>query len=158
MGLPLALFFTLAGFFIMNLTGIAGLQASSRTVFSYARDDLIPLSRVWRRISRRSKTPLAAVWVMTGLIILVSLIGLISQIAISAVFNVCAVAFNISSLVPIVCKLLYGKFQRGPLHLGRWSLPLNIWAVSWNLFMSIVFLLPMELPATWENVSGRFLQ
>ncbi|KAH8890418.1 amino acid transporter [Thozetella sp. PMI_491] len=153
MGLPLAIFFTLGGFVIMNLAAIAGLQASSRTVFSYARDDLIPLSRVWRRISRRSTTPLAAVWVMAGLIIFVNLVSLVSQTAINAIFNVCTIAYNLSSLVPLVCKILYGKFQPGPFHLGRWSLPLNIWAVAWNLFMTVVFLLPTELPATAENMN-----
>ncbi len=60
MGRSPAIFFTVAGFLLMNFTAVSGVQASSRTIFSYARDDLIPFSHLWRPIDRRSQTPLAA--------------------------------------------------------------------------------------------------
>jgi amino acid transporter len=148
-----AVFFTLAGFAVMNLVAIPGLQSGSRTIFAFARDDLVPLSRVWRRISKRSQTPVAAVWLYTTLTIAVNLLGLVSDSAIAAVFNICTVALNVSYLLPIVCKLVHGRFERGPWHLGRWSLPLNVVAVVWNFFMSIIFFLPTRMPVTMENVS-----
>ena len=137
----------------MNFTVISGIQASSRTIFSYARDELIPFSHIWSRISPRSQTPLAAVWILTLLVILVSLIALVSQTAISAIFNICAVASNLSCLVPIVSKLAYGKFRRGPFYLGRWSAVVNVVAIAWNLLMGVIFMLPTELPVTPANVS-----
>lgn len=148
-----AVVFTLAGFAVMNLVAVPGLQSGSRTVFAFARDDLVPLARVWRRISPRSRTPVAAVWLYAALEIAVNLLGLVSDTAIGAVFNVCTVALNVSYLVPIVCKLVYGRFERGPWHLGRaWSRALNVVAVGWNLFMGVIFFLPVKLPVTRENV------
>lgn len=149
-----AVFFTLAGFAVMNLVAIPGLQGGSRTIYAFARDDLVPLSRVWRRISPRSQTPVAAVWLYAGLGVAVNLLGLVSHTAISAVFNVCTVALNLSYMLPIVCKMVYGRFERGPWHLGRWGFVVNLVAVVWNVFMSVVFFLPTNMPVTSENVSG----
>lgn len=153
MGRGPAIFFTLAGFAVMNLVAIPGLQSGSRTVFALARDDLLPLSGVWRRISPRSQTPVAAVWVYAALEIAVNLLGLASDTAIGAVFNVCTVALNVSYVIPIVCKMVYGRFERGPWHLGRWSGLANVMAVGWNGFMAVIFFFPTQLPVTPENVS-----
>lgn len=153
MGRTPAIFFTLAGFAVMNLVAIPGLQSGSRTVFALARDDLLPLSGVWKRISPRSHTPVAAVWVYAALEIAVNLLGLASDTAIGAVFNVCTVALNVSYVIPIVCKMVYGRFERGPWHLGRWSGLANVVAVGWNGFMAVIFFFPTNLPVTPENVS-----
>jgi len=56
MGRGPAILFTLCGFLMMNLVAIPGIQAGSRTVFSLARDDLLPFSSVLRRISKRTQT------------------------------------------------------------------------------------------------------
>ncbi|KAK4249480.1 amino acid/polyamine transporter I [Corynascus novoguineensis] len=148
-----AVFFTLAGFAVMNLVAIPGVQAGSRTIFTLARDDLVPLSRILRRVWSRSGAPVAAVWVYAGLVVTVNLLGLVSQTAISAVFNVCAVAFNVSYMLPLVCKMVYGRFERGPWHLGRWSFAANLAAVVWNGFVSVIFFLPTEVPVTGENMN-----
>ncbi|KAJ4297399.1 polyamine transporter tpo5 [Collariella sp. IMI 366227] len=153
MGRAPAIFFTLSGFAVMNLVAIPGLQSGSRTIFAFARDDLVPLSHIWRRISPRSHTPVAAVWLYGALEITVNLLGLASDTAISAVFNVCTVALNVSYLLPIVCKLAYGRFERGPWHLGRWSFAANVLAVVWNVFVSVIFFFPTRLPVTRENMN-----
>ncbi|KAK0730983.1 amino acid permease 2 [Lasiosphaeris hirsuta] len=153
MGRGPAIFFTLCGFFVMNLVAIPGIQSGSRTIFALARDDLLPFSNVWRRISKRSQTPIAAVWIYAALEIAVNLLGLASDTAISAVFNVCTVALNLSYVIPIVCKMMYGRFERGPWHLGRWSTAVNAVAVVWNGFMTVIFFFPTKLPVTPENMN-----
>ncbi|KAK4456983.1 amino acid/polyamine transporter I [Cladorrhinum samala] len=153
MGRGPAIFFTLCGFAVMNLTAVTGIQSGSRTIFAFARDDLLPFSHIWRRISKRSQTPIAAVWLYSALAVSVNLLGLASETAISAVFNICTVALNVSYLAPIVCKLLYGKFQRGPWHLGRLSVPVNLIAVAWNFFIAVIFFFPTKLPVTPENMN-----
>lgn len=153
MGRAPAIFFTLCGFVVMNLVAIPGLQSGSRTIFALARDDLLPFSSVWKQISHRSQTPIAAVWIYAALEITVNLLGLASSTAISAVFNVCTVALNLSYIIPLVCKMMYGRFQPGPWNLGRWSTPVNVIAVAWNGFMTVIFFFPTVLPVTRENVS-----
>jgi len=157
MGRAPAIFFTLSAFIVMNMVAIPGIQSGSRTIFALARDDLLPFSRFWRRISKHSGTPLMAVWMYALLEICVNLLGLASTTAISAVFNVCTVALNVSYMIPIVCKLCYGRFERGPWNMGRWSTLVNVWAVGWNMFMAVIFFLPTVLPIGPENVSCRSL-
>lgn len=147
------IFFTVSAFVIMNFTAIVSIQAGSRTVWAYARDEMIPLSRVWYKINRVTTTPLYAVWVFTISCILIDLIGLGSYITIAAIFNICAIALDWSYCIPIICKMLYGKFEAGPWHLGRASYWINLWAVVWTLFVSVIFILPTVRPVTAQNVS-----
>lgn len=152
-----AVFFTLAGFAVMNLCSIPGIQGGSRTIFAYARDDLLPWSSVWRKLDACSGTPVAAVWLFVVLSVAVNVLGLIGEeAAVAAVFNICTVALNLSYLLPIVCKMAYGRFERGPWHLGRWSWAMNAVAVGWNVFVSVIFFLPTKLPVTNKNVSLHF--
>ncbi|KAM7214816.1 amino acid permease 2 [Rhypophila decipiens] len=153
MGRAPAIFFTLAGFVVMNLVAIPGLQSGSRTIFALARDDLLPFSSVWRQISPWSQTPVAAVWIYAVLEIAVNLLGLASSTAIGAVFNVCTVALNLSYIIPLVCKMLYGRFEKGPWNLGRWSTAVNVVAVAWNGFVAVIFFFPTVLPVTPENMN-----
>jgi amino acid permease (GABA permease) len=156
LGKPGGIFFTTASFLIMNFTCLAAIQAGSRTLWALARDEMLPLSRIWYRTNKTTNTPLYAVWLFTTLSILLNLIGLGSYIAISAIFNICVIAYDWSYCIPIICKLACGRFERGPWHLGRASVLINLWAVAWTAFVSIVFLLPAFWPVTLQNVGGSF--
>ena len=153
MGRAPAIFFTLCGFGVMNLVAIPGIQAGSRTIFALSRDNLLPFSHIWVRISKRSQTPLIAVWTYAVLEIIINLLGLASSTAIGAVFNVCTVALNVSYVIPIICKMVYGRMQKGPWHMGKYSVWVNAFAVAWNTFMAVIFFFPTRLPVTPENVS-----
>jgi amino acid permease (GABA permease) len=148
------MFFTVAAFIIINFGQIVAIQATSRTIFALSRDEMLPLARVWTRINRYTGTPLNAVWVLILFCICLDLIALGSYETVAAVFNVCAIALDWSYCIPILCKLLFGKFERGPWHLGRASFWINVWACIWTLFVSIIFILPSFRPVTAENVSN----
>lgn len=154
MGPGPAALFSMAGFVVMNFACIPSIHAGSRTVWAFARDEMLPLSRVWFRLDPRTDTPLAAVWLYAALCVAVNLIGLGSHVLITAIFNVCAVALNWSYCVPILCKLLYPtRFERGPWTLGRASVAVNVVAVAWNAFLSVIFMLPTRLPVTVSNMN-----
>lgn len=154
MGHDATVFFGLAGFIVMNFACIPSVHAGSRTVWAFARDEMIPLSKIWYQMNERTQTPINSVWLYATLCILINLIGLGSKILITAIFNICAITLNWSYCIPIVCKLMYGQFERGPWHLGRFSTVINYWAVLWNMFMSVIFLLPTIRPVTATNVSS----
>ncbi|KAI9781724.1 MAG: Amino-acid permease 2 [Geoglossum umbratile] len=153
MGPGAAVFFTAVGFLIMNFVCIPSIQAGSRTVWAFARDGMLPASRVWYRIWKRTDTPVLAVWLYSVLCILVNLIGLGSYTTIAAIFNMCAVALNLSYCIPIICKLFYGRFERGPWHLGPASVFVNVCACIWNAFMSVIFLFPTVRPVEPGNMN-----
>ncbi|KAJ9156448.1 Amino acid permease [Pleurostoma richardsiae] len=146
MGKGGAIFFTVAAFIIMNFVCITALQAGSRTIWAFARDELLPGSRIWYKIWKRTDTPVLAVWLYTVICILINLIGLGSYITIAAIFNLCAIALDWSYCIPILCKLFFGRFERGPWHLGRASIFVNIWACCWTAFVSVIFLFPTVRP------------
>ena len=152
LGAPGAVAFTVFAFIIINFTGMTGLQAGARTFWALARDELMPFSHVWYKINNRTQTPVNAVWLLATVAVLINLIGLGSYTAISAIFNVTAIALDWSYCIPIICKMITNKFEPGPYHLGKASFMINLCAVSWTLFVSIVFVMPTVLPVTPTNV------
>lgn len=145
--------YTVFAFIILQFVCFTAVQALARTVFAFSRDRLIPLSRVWTQVNRWTGTPLYAVWFSIFWCIAINLIGLGSYAAISGVFNVTAIALDWSYCIPIFCKIIFGKFEPGPWHMGRIGYFVNIWACVWTLFVSIIFILPTLRPVTALNMN-----
>ena len=152
MGKRPAIFFTVAAFVVMNFVCITALQAGSRTIWAFSRDEMIPGYKLWYKIWRRTDTPVLAVWLYTLICILINLIGLGSYVTIAAIFNTCAIALDWSYCIPILCKLFFGRFRRGPWHLGRASVFVNVWACIWTAFVSVIFLFPTFMPVAADTV------
>lgn len=92
-------------------------------------------------------------WLYVVFEIIVNFFGLMFDMVISVVFNVCIVVLNIFYLVFIVCKMLYGRFEKGLWNLGRWSFVMNVVVVGWNMFMVVIFFFFIRLLVVVENVS-----
>ncbi|RFU36272.1 hypothetical protein B7463_g120, partial [Scytalidium lignicola] len=147
------IFFTVAAFIVINFGQIVTIQATSRTIFAVSRDNMLPLSRVWYSINKHTGTPLNAVWLVVLFCTAINLIALGSYATVAAIFNVCAIALDWSYCIPILCKVLFGRFERGPWHLGKASTFVNLYAVTWTLFVSIIFVLPNFRPVTAANMN-----
>jgi amino acid transporter len=145
-----------AGFVIMNFVSVTAQQAGSRMTFAFSRDEMLPLSHVWRRTSRHTDTPVAAVWLVTALCMVIGLVGLGSHAAVAAIFSICAICHNIAYCVPIAYKHLYGTFTRGPWHMGRAGLAVDICSIVWSAFISVVLMFPTMRPITPGNVRVEF--
>lgn len=154
MGRGPAIFFAICSFLIMNFVCITALQAGSRTIWAFSRDQLLPGHAVWFKIWRVTDTPVLAVWLYTLLCILINLIGLGSSITVDAIFNVCAIALDWSYTIPIFCKLIFNQFEPGPWNLGKFSYLVNAWACIWTAFVSVIFLFPTDMPVQSANVSS----
>jgi amino acid transporter len=157
MGKGPAIWFAVAAFIIMNFVCITAMHAGARTIWAFSRDSMLPGSRIWYRIWKPTSTPVLAVWLYTFLCIVINLIGLGSYITIAAIFNTCAIALDWSYCIPIICKLVFGKFEKGPWTLGAASFYVNLWACSWTAFVSIIFLFPTVMPVTAATVSFRLV-
>lgn len=146
------IFFTVAAFIILNFTAMTAIQAGARTVWAYSRDEMLPFSRIWYKINATTQTPLYSVWIFVIICVVINLVGLGSYIAISAIFNLTAIALDWSYCIPIICKMFYGKFEHGPWHLGKFSYAINVIAVAWTTFVTVIYILPTILPVTPQNV------
>lgn len=144
--------FTLCAFVILKFVTFTAMQSLARTVFSFARDRLVPFPHFWTAIAPITGTPVYAVWISVIWCILINLIGLGSYTAILGVFNITAIALDWSYCIPIICKLIFPYFEPGPWHLGRFSKLVNCYAVIWTAFVSIIFVCPTVLPVTPDNV------
>ncbi|KHJ36374.1 putative amino acid permease [Erysiphe necator] len=153
LGRTCGIFYTICGFIILQFVCFTTMQATSRTVFAFSRDKLLPFSQVWLSVNQWTGTPINAVWITVFLCILVNLIGLGSPIAIVGVFNVCIIFIDMSYCIPISCKLYYGKFQPGPWHMGKIGWWVNVWALIWTFFVSTIFLMPTMRPVSAQNMN-----
>nr|POF18596.1 putative amino-acid permease c15c4.04c [Quercus suber] len=145
--------FTICAFIIIKFVTFTAMQALARTVFAFSRDRLVPASSLWTKILPLTGTPILAVWISVFWCIAINLIGLGSYTAIAGVFNVCAIALDWSYCIPIFCKLIFGNFQPGPWHLGKFSKAVNVWACLWTLFVSIIFVMPTALPVSADTMN-----
>ncbi|KAL9105544.1 MAG: hypothetical protein Q9227_009288 [Pyrenula ochraceoflavens] len=153
------IFYTVCALIILQFVCFTATQALGRTIFAFSRDRLVPGSHIWTIINPRTGTPLYAVWIAVFFCIAINLIGLGSYAAISGVFNVTAICLDWSYIIPILCKMAFGRFKPGPWHMGRFSFAVNAWASLWTLFVSIIFILPTYRPvkANEMNYAIAFL-
>ena len=126
--------------------GMAAQGLTARTIYSVARDDALPGSRVLRRVDRR-RAPLPA----TALTALIACLGLLLGLSSAAVGSLIAfgtaaiyVTFFLIALAALVARLRGSWRPAGRVRLGRAGLPLNVLAVAWLGFESVNIAWPRE--------------
>lgn len=141
---------------VQNFTCAVCMQACSRTIYATARDGLIPFSRVFAKVHPRTKTPLAAVWLICAIAAVLGLLDLASYYAATTIFAVTSIALDWSYVVPVVCKVLFAdstSYVRGPVHFGRASKWLSLVSLVWVSYVSIILCLPLEFPVTKDSMN-----
>ncbi|KAL8848872.1 MAG: hypothetical protein Q9221_006097 [Calogaya cf. arnoldii] len=142
------IFYTVCAFVILKFVTFTGMQSLGRTLFAFSRDRLVPFCNIWVQTNPVTETPLYAVWICVFAAIAINLISLGSYAAIVGVFATTAIALDWSYCIPIVCKMAFGQFERGPWHMGSLSWWVNAYGVVWTLFASIIFILPTARPVS----------
>jgi amino acid transporter len=130
----------------MWFCGLAAFTSVSRTLFALARDNGMPLSRVWSRVSVTRKTPAAAIWLSASF----AFLAMVYSGAYSVVTSISVVGFYLSYIIPIYLgwrKKESWISKRGPWHLGGASNAINCFAVIWTLFVCIVMVMPPNVRA-----------
>ncbi|KAE8131944.1 amino acid permease-domain-containing protein [Aspergillus pseudotamarii] len=136
---------------ILALTIICGFSmgqgcmvAASRVTYAYARDDCFPLSRIWKKVDSRTKTPVNAVIINAVLGILMCLLILAGDVAIGALFSIGAIAQFVAFAIPICIRVFFvgNRFRRGPWHLGPFGPYIGATGVLFVLLMVPILCLP----------------
>ncbi|MFD7379131.1 amino acid permease [Streptomyces mirabilis] len=132
--------------------GNAETAAASRMVFAFSRDGAVPFAATWRRVSTRTQTPTAAVWLSAAAALVLALPSLYSPTAYAAVTAINVIGITPAYAIPVYLRLRAGdKFQPGPWNLGRWSKPVGWTAVAWVIFVTVLFCLPQVSPITTNS-------
>ncbi|HXU67755.1 MAG TPA: amino acid permease [Polyangia bacterium] len=128
----------------MWFCGLSAVTANSRMLFAFARDGGAPWSSALARVSDRHRTPAVAVWVCVATAFLLAL----WSSAYSVIVSISTIGLYFSYGLPIVMALRArreGRLARGPWHIGGWSAAVNLVAVVWIAFITVLFVLPPNL-------------
>ncbi|MET8246540.1 amino acid permease [Streptomyces sp. NPDC005202] len=134
--------------------GNAEVAAASRMVFAFSRDKALPGSALWRRVSSRTQTPVAAVWLSVAVACVLALPSLYSATAYGAVTAINVIGITPAYAIPVLLRLRAGdRFRPGPWNLGRWSRPIGWTAVLWVALVTVLFCLPQSSPVTVDTMN-----
>jgi amino acid permease (GABA permease) len=129
--------------------GMSSVTANSRMIYAFSRDGALPGSAFWHRVNKRTRTPTNAVWLAAGGAFVLGLPYLWNNAAYAAVTSIAVIGLYIAYVLPTLLRLRLGeRFDRGPWHLGRWSRPIGIIAVTWVCFITVLFMLPQVSPVS----------
>jgi amino acid permease (GABA permease) len=132
--------------------GMASVTANSRMIYAFSRDGALPASSFWHQINPRTRTPTNAIWLAAGGAFVLGLPYLWNATAYAAVTSIAVIGLYIAYVLPTFLRLRQGEeFERGPWHLGRWSRPIGIIAVTWVAFITVLFMLPTTNPVTLSS-------
>ncbi|MFC8350343.1 amino acid permease [Streptomyces sp. NPDC057280] len=125
----------------------AGLASASRMVFAFSRDGALPFSNTWRRLSRRTQTPVFAVWLAVAVPFVLALPSLYSTTAYTAITSINVIGITPAYAIPIYLRIKNRHlFRPGPWNLGRWGVTVGTAAVVWVGFVTVLFCLPQTRP------------
>jgi amino acid transporter len=132
--------------------GMASVTANSRMIYAFSRDGALPFSNFWHHINPRTRTPTNAIWLAAIGALILGLPYLWNSTAYAAVTSIAVIGLYVAYVLPTFLRLrLGGAFVRGPWHLGRWSAPIGIVAVTWVAIITILFMLPTASPVTFKS-------
>jgi amino acid transporter len=134
----------------MWFCGLSALTWSSRVIWAFARDEGLPLSRVWNHVSQKHLTPAPAIWLCA----VAAFLAAVYSGAYAVVTSISTIGLYISYGIPIWLvarvRALSGQLELGPWHLGRFSSAINITAILWVIFLSVILCLADA--RTWKSI------
>jgi amino acid transporter len=126
----------------MWFCGLSAVTWSSRVIWAFARDDGLPGSGLWRRVSPKHLTPAPTIW----LCVIAAFLAAIYSDAYPVVTSISTIGLYISYIIPVLLfvhlRARGGALTRGPWNLGRFSGVINVIAILWVIFLSIILSLP----------------
>ncbi len=139
--------FTALAAMAMWFCGLSAVTWSSRTIYAFARDDGMPGSRLWRQVSSKHLTPAAAVWLSVAIAVLATL----SSGAYAVVTSISVIGLYFSYIIPVYlawrARGTSAETPRGPWHLGRFGPAVNLLAIVWVIFITVILSVPDNMRA-----------
>lgn len=135
----------------MWFCGCSSITSSSRMVYAFSRDNGLPLSKYWKRVSKKFHTPAVAIW----LIAFIAFLSGISDGIYAVIGTMSVIGLYSSYCIPIALKLraqfrgIWTSKEDGPWHLGKWSIPVGTVACLWIGFLIILMVVsPTDVQLT----------
>ena len=133
------------------------LASAARLTWAFARDNGLPFSKTFAYVHPTLKIPINSLCLVGFIMCLLALIYIGSTTAFNALISLPTIALYISYFIPIffvVIRKLQGRHPKyGPFKLGRWGLPINMFAMAYILYMLTFVGFPTVLPVTAANMN-----
>ena len=132
----------------MWFCGLSAVTWSSRVIWAFARDDGLPGSSTLRRVSVKHMTPAPAIWLCS----IAAFLTAVYSGAYAVVVSISTIGLYISYILPVWLHWRAGsKTERGPWHLGKYSRAVNVVAIIWVIFLSVILCLADA--RTWRSIA-----
>lgn len=109
------------------------------------------------QVSPKLEVPINALILIGAICVLLAIIPIGSPVAFNALTSLPVISYYISYFLPILfimLRKLQGRHpQYGPFKLGRWGIPLNLYALVYILFLLSFVALPPFRPVTAVNMN-----
>jgi amino acid transporter len=137
----------------MWLCGCSSITSMARMWYAFARDDGMPGSRLIKKVQGRYRTPVWSILITSALAVLIC----IYSAAYPVVTSISTIALYLAYVIPIYLNWRNKRLNRGefttpetaPWNLGRWGKPINVIAILWTAFITVVFSLPPNELVLW---------
>ena len=165
---PLGTIFLICIVVAVTVCSLAVHTAAIRLTFAMARDNALPFGEKLARVHPKTQTPVIpaiAIGVLAALILVINL----GQPKVFTVLTSIAIIMIYMAYLMVTCPLLKKRLQGqwpppdlkegGYFTMGKWGLPVNIFAVVWGVTMSINLAWPRVAiyGEPWYNTWGAFI-
>ena len=145
----------------MWLCGSSSITSMGRMWYAFARDDGIPGSHYLKQIHPTRRTPTHAIIVTSVL----TVIACLWAAAFFVITSISTIALYLAYVIPVVLNFRNRRRQQGewvgpanaPWNLGKWSPLINIIAIAWTAFITIIFSIPPNELVLWTMITLALL-
>ncbi|KAF2718476.1 amino acid permease [Polychaeton citri CBS 116435] len=133
---------------------LGSIASASRLTWAWARDGGLP---AWfSHISPRHRVPIRSIWLPILIVMCLACLNIASYTAFSAFISLASLALYTSYAIAIGCMLharLRDRVQYGGWTLGKFGVPINVFALIYSGWMMVFFCFPTYLPVTGDNMN-----
>ncbi|XEV01310.1 hypothetical protein FSHL1_006597 [Fusarium sambucinum] len=122
-----------------------------------AEDNAFPWSHRLLKIDHKLQIPLNFIYAIMVVEVIIGLISLGSELAYNAIVSGGGVCYALAYAIPVTVALIRGRSILPPrphFDLGRWGYFVNYISVAWALLTVVIFVMPLYLPVTGENIGN----
>jgi amino acid transporter len=139
------------------LCGLASITSMARMWYAFARDDGMPGSSLIKQVSPNYRTPVWSILITSSLAVALCLYAA----AYYVVTSISTITLYLAYMFPIYLNWRNRRRGQGEYTtpataawtLGRWSSLLNVIAILWVLFLTVVFSLPPNELVLWSMLA-----
>ncbi|KAF3762237.1 amino acid transporter [Cryphonectria parasitica EP155] len=128
---------------------------NSRIYWALARDNAVPFSGFFSKVSERLSCPVPATLFVAVIATGLGAIPIGSSTAFLDLTGSFIILTTVSYAIPFIGNVMTRRqnFPPGPFHLGKWGDAVNIIAVVLIMFFNIFYCFPYALPTTAESMN-----